>query len=468
MGRRREKIFEELTRQCGKLDKKTLMDKSGVTASDIAESLDIMRSNVSSELNQLVREKRVVKFVTRPVLYLPAELVHSKLGVNVHDYEIKSASLKEAVAQDNDSDSNTDPFAHLIGAAGSLKSSVKQARSAIVYPPRGLHTLILGPTGSGKTLFAHMMFNYAKSIGRIKEDAPFIDFNCADYFNNPQLLIGQLFGYVKGAFTGAVRDQEGLVAKADGGILFLDEIHRLPPEGQEMLFYFMDNGRFSKLGETGNKRESHVLIIAATTADPESALLQTFLRRIPVMIKIPEFQSRTVDEQVELTKFLLSREAHRTHHKFHVSSDVIKALSGSLLGPLLFFVGINLVRFLTRWYGFKVGYEQGTDIVQDVAGNRLKKLTQMASVLGLFVMGSLVSKWTSIKMPLAIVSYHQGGKLITTSLQNILDSLLPGLVALLMTFGCMWLLKHKVNAIWIIFGMFAVGIFGYWIGLFGL
>jgi PTS system mannose-specific IID component len=144
------------------------------------------------------------------------------------------------------------------------------------------------------------------------------------------------------------------------------------------------------------------------------------------------------------------------------------ALSGSLLGPLLFFIGINLIRFLTRWYGFKVGYEQGTDIVQDVAGDRLKKLTQMASVLGLFVMGSLVSKWTTIKMPLVLVSYHQAGKLVSTSLQNILDSLLPGLVALLMTFACMWLLKHKVNAIWIIFGMFALGILGYWIGLFGL
>ncbi|CAM3143600.1 PTS system mannose/fructose/sorbose family transporter subunit IID [Sporolactobacillus spathodeae] len=144
------------------------------------------------------------------------------------------------------------------------------------------------------------------------------------------------------------------------------------------------------------------------------------------------------------------------------------AMSGSILGPLLFFFGINIIRMLTRWYGFKVGYNQGTDIVQDVAGNRLKKLTQMASVLGLFVMGSLVSKWTSIKMPLVLVSYKQAGHLINTSLQNILDSLLPGLVALLMTFACMWLLKRKVNAIWIIFGMFVVGILGYWCGLFGL
>ncbi|MDN3954568.1 PTS system mannose/fructose/sorbose family transporter subunit IID [Sporolactobacillus laevolacticus] len=145
------------------------------------------------------------------------------------------------------------------------------------------------------------------------------------------------------------------------------------------------------------------------------------------------------------------------------------ALSGSILGPLLFFFGINIIRFLTRWYGFKLGYRQGTDIVQDVAGNRLKKLTQMASVLGLFVMGSLVSKWTTIKLPFVLVHYkNQMGQMVNTTVQSTLDTILPGLVALLMTFACMWLLKHKVNAIYIIFGIFVVGILGYWAGIFGL
>ncbi|WP_100486298.1 sigma 54-interacting transcriptional regulator [Sporolactobacillus pectinivorans] len=330
MGRRREKIYNELAKQCGLFDKQTLLEKSGVSASDLAKTLAVQRSNVSSELNELVREKRVIKFVTRPVLYVPADIVRSQFGDVVRQFSVKSASLKELVSQEDAHEKNEDPFAHLIGANDSLKSSVKQAKSAIMYPPRGLHTLVLGSTGSGKTLFAHMMYNYAKSIRRIDETSPFVDFNCADYYNNPQLLIGQLFGYVKGAFTGASRDQEGLVAKADGGILFLDEIHRLPPEGQEMLFYFMDTGRYSKLGETGNKRESRVLIIGATTADPESALLQTFLRRVPVMINIPDFRNRSISEQIGLTKFLLSREAHRTRHKFHVSADVIKALIGSV------------------------------------------------------------------------------------------------------------------------------------------
>lgn len=91
-------------------------------------------------------------------------------------------------------------------------------------------------------MFAEVMYSFAKEIGRIKRNAPFVTFNCADYANNPQLLMSQLFGVKKGAYTGADKDRMGLVEKADGGILFLDEVHRLPPEGQEMLFYLIDKG----------------------------------------------------------------------------------------------------------------------------------------------------------------------------------------------------------------------------------
>ena len=59
----------------------------------------------------------------------------------------------------------------------------------------------------------------------------------------------------------------------------------------------------------------------------------------------------------------------------------------------------------------------------------------------------------------------QTGKEVVTTVQSILDSLLPGLLALLLTFGCMHLLKRKVNAIWIIFGFFAIGIIGFWLGI---
>ena len=145
------------------------------------------------------------------------------------------------------------------------------------------------------------------------------------------------------------------------------------------------------------------------------------------------------------------------------------ALNGSIVGPLLFFVGINLLRVLTRWYGLKFGYERGTEMVTEVGGGQLKKITQMAAIMGLFVMGALVSKWTSIKFPTVVSSVkNDDGIMVDTTVQSILDQLLPGLAALGLTFLCMWLLNKKVNALWIILGMFAVGIAGAATGFLGL
>ncbi|CNH96884.1 PTS mannose transporter subunit IID [Yersinia pekkanenii] len=141
------------------------------------------------------------------------------------------------------------------------------------------------------------------------------------------------------------------------------------------------------------------------------------------------------------------------------------AMSGSLLGPLLFFVLFNLVRLLVRYYGVAYGYKKGVNIVSDMDGGLLQKLTEGASILGLFVMGALVNKWTHVNIPVVVSKItNQNGQTTVTTVQTILDQLMPGLVPLLLTFGCMWLLRRKVNALWIIMGFFAIGIFGYWIG----
>ena len=105
-------------------------------------------------------------------------------------------------------------------------------QASILYPPNGINCLILGETGVGKSMFAYLMHEYAIEMQVKNIDSPFITFNCADYSNNPQLLTSQLFGVKKGAYTGAEIDKIGLIEKANNGILFLDEIHRLPPEGQ--------------------------------------------------------------------------------------------------------------------------------------------------------------------------------------------------------------------------------------------
>ena len=83
--------------------------------------------------------------------------------------------------------------------------------------------------------------------------------------------------------------------KAQNGVLFLDEIHRLPPEGQEMLFMLLDKGEYRKLGANETSKDARVLIIAATTENLESSLLQTFLRRIPMTITMPSLEDRSID-----------------------------------------------------------------------------------------------------------------------------------------------------------------------------
>ncbi|SQC44584.1 PTS system mannose-specific transporter subunit IID [Klebsiella pneumoniae] len=142
------------------------------------------------------------------------------------------------------------------------------------------------------------------------------------------------------------------------------------------------------------------------------------------------------------------------------------AMSGSLLGPLLFFILFNAVRLLTRYYGVAYGYRKGVDIVKDMGGGFLQKLTEGASILGLFVMGALVNKWTHVNIPM-VVSKITGsdGQVHVTTVQTILDQLMPGLVPLLLTFACMWLLRKKVNPLWIIVGFFVIGIAGYAVGL---
>ncbi len=216
------------------------------------------------------------------------------------DIEKSSNTFKEYIKREEKTEEDESGFKKLIGYRGSLKNKIDLAKAAILYPPNGLHTLIYGGTGVGKSELAECMYEFAVANNVKSKDAPFIIFNCADYAENPNLLISQLFGVVKGAYTGANSDREGLVEKANGGVLFLDEIHRLPPEGQEILFYLIDKGKYRKLGETNTERNVNVLILAATTENPESNLLLTFRRRIPMLIELPKLTDRPLSEKLEI------------------------------------------------------------------------------------------------------------------------------------------------------------------------
>ena len=166
------------------------------------------------------------------------------------------------------------------------------------------------------------------------------------------------------------------------------------------------------------------------------------------------------------------------------------AMSGNIMGPILFFVLWNVIRMAFIWYTQEFGYKVGTSIAQDLSGGLLGKVTQGASILGMFIIGSLVQRWVSISFTPVVStvtqsegayidwnSLSEGAKGIqealtqydalgsaglnvekVTTLQQNLDQLIPGLAALLLTLLCCWLLKKKVSPIVIIIALFIVGI----------
>ena len=267
--------------------------KKDLTTQQIADENGLTRGVVSHYLSQLLKEELVEKFGTKPVYW----------------------RLKKI----------KDPFRAFIGGEGSLKKVIDACKAAVKYPPNGFPLIITGESGVGKSYLAHLIYEYAKAKSVISSEAQLISLNCADYANNPELLSSVLFGFKKGAFTGATEDTAGLVAAADGGFLFLDEIHRLPKENQEKLFTLLDKGTYSPLGSK-EVRQVKIRFLFATTESLDDMLLLTFRRRVPMTVTIPNFIARPSEERMALIQHAFITEAKKMNRKISVNNSLIMEL----------------------------------------------------------------------------------------------------------------------------------------------
>ena len=171
------------------------------------------------------------------------------------------------------------------------------------------------------------------------------------------------------------------------------------------------------------------------------------------------------------------------------------AMTGNIVGPLLFFIGWNAIRMAFLWYTQEFGYKAGSEITKDMSGGILQDITKGASILGMFILAVLVQRWVSITFSVnlpakqlsegAYIVFPEGtvtgtelkgilGQALSgfsleptqaQTLQGQLDSLIPGLMGLLLTFLCMYLLKKKVTPITMIIGLFIVGILARFFGI---
>lgn len=281
--------------------------QKGLTASEISEGAGIWQNSAVTVLKQLCDKGVLASYGKKPVHYLPAD-------------SAKGRTVIEPAAEEP-----LPLFARIIGADGSLSAQIQLVKAGASYPPNGMHMLIVGESGVGKTLLAEETWRYFNSIHGASKSVPFIVFNCAEYAENPQLLLSQLFGYEKGAYTGADTSHKGLVEIADGGILFLDEIHRLSKTGQEMLFTLLDKGLYRRMGSIED-RHAALMMIGATTEAPNTSFLKTFLRRIPMIIEIPPLRDRPVRERIDLVFHFAKEEAKRMGIPVKITPEVLKLL----------------------------------------------------------------------------------------------------------------------------------------------
>lgn len=254
------------------------------TTQELSEELTIQRTNLSTILNALVKENKVEKLQGKPVYYKVLT--------------IPGTVLKEQSC-----------FKMLIGYDGSLKNAVQLAKAAILYPGHSLNTLIIGPSGSGKSYFAKMMYAFAKENHVIHMDAPFIKVNCRHYDGEEENLYKRLFENSS--------DELSAVDQASGGVLFIDHIDFLPIKAKEMLF---------DLIEHENTKLTDVILICAGNDTMRKPLLDAYCAKFSVQIELPQLADWKIEERFILVQEFLQKEAFRMKRIIHINSELLRCI----------------------------------------------------------------------------------------------------------------------------------------------
>lgn len=263
-------------------------EAKGVSTQYLSNRLGMQRTNISSILNAMVKDGTIEKINGRPVLY-----------------RIK----KKTVTLEGEQSC----FKQLIGCNGSLKNAVQLAKAAILYPQHSLHSLVLGPTGSGKSYFVSLMYYFAKENKIIEEEAPFIRFNCSNYSDNPEQMVEELFGIEK----------DGFLKRADGGVLFIDHIELLPANGRNSLMRLVEN---NYLEVNGIKQEFNVIVICAINNTVKRSLIDNFSAYFSVKIQLSYLSERTFKERFQIIGHFLTIEAERCNKTLNINSELLICL----------------------------------------------------------------------------------------------------------------------------------------------
>ncbi|WP_417706051.1 sigma-54 interaction domain-containing protein [Rheinheimera aquimaris] len=203
-----------------------------------------------------------------------------------------------------------DQFGLLVGSSRVMLKLYRTLRKVAVTDA---NVLVIGESGSGKELVANTLH-----LASYRAEQRFVAINCGAL--SPELVDSELFGHRKGAFTGALRDHQGVFTQAQGGTLFLDEITEMPTEQQVKLLRVLESGEFRPVG-TDKTHQADVRVIAATNRDPQQAIAEGLLREdlyfrlAQFPVHVPPLRDRGSDIIGLAQHFLAYRNAQEQQEK---------------------------------------------------------------------------------------------------------------------------------------------------------
>ncbi len=257
---------------------------------------------ITKPFKKIIISNMIKKAIEKQALVVENKLLHEQLAKSGHDMD-------------------TD----IIGQSDAIQEVIKLAEQVA---PSQASILIQGENGTGKEAIASLIHK----IGP-RNDKPFIKISCAALPDS--LLESELFGYEKGAFTGAVSQKEGRFELANEGTLFLDEIGEITPPIQVKLLRVLQEGEFERLGGTKVLR-SNVRIISATNVNLTSAIKQKrfredlYYRLNVIAINIPPLRERKEDIPLLVSHFLKIYQEKNNKVIDGISEDVLDVLTDYL------------------------------------------------------------------------------------------------------------------------------------------
>lgn len=260
-----------------------------LTTQYLSEKLDMQRTNLSSILNQLVKEGKIAKTNSRPVLY---QLVDNHL-------------------------TNKNDFEDMIGYDQSLSEAVLLAKAAILYPQSSPHILITGQSGSGVKYFAKNIYDFAVKSKILKSNAAFTVFDCKAFIENPIIINEMLFGDEK---------QTGLIHEANQGMLLIKNVELLSGYQRTMLFSVITNNKMTSTKYIELPRDYKCIMICSMTNNSDQAIYDLYRNKMDFVIELLPLSKRPLKERFAFLEQFLKQEAKKLDRVIEVNTSILHSL----------------------------------------------------------------------------------------------------------------------------------------------